>query len=82
MSIQFDVNRNTVNSTLRAVMKFRHSEFINKFIEEIQAEDLIKVPKYPEARLIVDVTVNRIRIPSRNFEDKKLFTMENINHTA
>jgi hypothetical protein len=29
-------------------MKLSHSVFTNKLIEEIQAEDLIKVPKYAE----------------------------------
>jgi sulfur carrier protein ThiS len=56
--------------------------FTNKFIEEIEAEDLIKVLKYPESRLIVHVVVNRIRVPSGKFEDKKLFSVGNINLTA
>jgi hypothetical protein len=82
MAIQFNVNRNTLNNILRTVIKPCHSVFINKFIEEIQAEDLIKVPKYPETRIIIDATVNMIHIYSGNFEDKKLFSAGNINHTA
>jgi hypothetical protein len=73
MSIQFDVNHNTLSNALRTVMKHSYSVFTNKFIEGIQTDDLIKVPKYPEARLIVDVIVNWIHIPSGKFEDKKLF---------
>jgi hypothetical protein len=73
MFIQFDVNRNTLNNTLMIVMKPCHSMFNNKFIEEITVEDLIKVLKYLEARLIIDTIVNRIHVPSGNFEDKKLF---------
>jgi hypothetical protein len=71
MLIQFGANRNILNSRLRTVMKLCHSVFTNKFIEEIQVEYLIKVPKYPEARLIVDAIVNRIHIPSGNFERQK-----------
>jgi hypothetical protein len=73
MLIQFGVNHNTLNNALRTVMKPCHSVFTNKIIEEIQAKDLIKVSKYPEAKLIVGATINRIHIPSGNFEDKKLF---------
>jgi hypothetical protein len=82
MTIEFSVNRNTLNKTLLTVLKTCHSLFIQQFIEKFQSQVPIEDSDYREATLIVDATINKIQTTNGVFKDKGYSTVGNTKHTA